>query len=152
MNRMPHLVVAILLGCSACPRASLVSPSYPLKKSANDRYLVDQSNSPVMIVGDSPQSLFVNLTTNQAAMFFADRATFGYNTLWINLLCATYTGGRADASTLDGIVPFTAMIPSTSSYDLTTPNEAYFARVDQMIELAGEQGLEVLLDACETGS
>jgi len=152
MNRMRHLVAAILLGCSACPRASLASPIYPLKKSANDRYLVDQSNSPVMIVGDSPQSLFVNLTTNQAAMFFADRATFGYNTLWINLLCATYTGGRSDASTLDGIVPFTAMIPSTSSYDLTKPNEAYFARVDQMIELAGEQGLEVLLDACETGS
>jgi len=33
----------------------------------------------------------------------------------VNLLCATYTGGRADGSTYDGIVPFT---PN----DLATPN------------------------------
>ncbi len=85
-------------------------------------------------------------------MFFADRAGYGFNTLWINLLCGTYTGGRADASTIDGILPFTAMVPSTGSYDLTTPNETYFARVDQMIEQAGQEGIQILLDACETGS
>ena len=50
---------------------------YPLRQRANRRYLVDQSNSPVMIVGDSPQALMVNLTTNEAAFFFADRAAYG---------------------------------------------------------------------------
>ena len=128
------------------------APAYPLKPSVNGRYLVDQSNAPVMIVGDSPQALMVNLSSNEAAFFFADRATYGFNTVWINLLCATYTGGRADASTFDGILPFTGNVPSTSSYDLTTTNEAYFARVDQMLGLAAQSGIQVLLDPCETGS
>ncbi len=135
-----------------CAPHAPASPAYPLKRSANNRYLVDQTNTPVMIVGDSPQALIVNLSTNDAAFFFADRRTYGYNTMWINLLCATYTGGRADASTIDGILPFSANIPSTSSYDLTKTNEAYFARVDQMLQLAAQQGIQVLLDPCETGS
>src|SRR5260370_28335874 len=105
--------------CLVATRPASGAPTYPLKGSANGRYLVDQSNTPVMIVGDSPQALIVNLDTNEAAFFFADRATYGFNTVWINLLCATYTGGRADASTLDSILPFTANVPSTSSYDLT---------------------------------
>jgi hypothetical protein len=86
-----------------------------------------------LMVGDSPQALMVNLSTNEAAMYFADRRAFGFNTVWINLLCSTYTGGRTDASTVDGIVPFTGTIPASSAYDLTKTNEAYFARVDQMI-------------------
>jgi hypothetical protein len=146
----PFFSVVGLIVISAT--ASLAGTNYPLKQSLNGRYLVDQSNAPVMLVGDSPQALIVNLTTNEAAFYFADRAGYGFNTVWINLLCATYTGGRADASTVDGIVPFTAHVPSTGSYDLTKPNEAYFARVDQIVRFAAQNGIQVLLDPCETGS
>lgn len=132
--------------------SSPAAPAYPVKKSANNRYLVDQNNVPFLIVGDSPQALIVNLTEAEAATFFADRAALGFNTMWINLLCATYTGGRADASTIDNIKPFTANISGTSSYDLTKTNEAYFARVDHMLNLAAQNGIQVLLDPAETGS
>ena len=119
---------------------------YPLKVSANGRYLVDQNNVPFLITGDSPQALIVNLTEAEADSFFADRQAGGFNVVWINLLCATYTGGRPDASTYDGIIPF------TTPGDISTPNEAYFARVDDMISLAAQHGLTVLLDPAETGS
>src|SRR5262245_47073285 len=99
------------------------APAYPLKKSATNRYLVDQNHIPFLMAGDSPQALMVNLTEAEASGFFADRAALGFNTMWINLLCATYTGGRADASTIDNIKPFTANISGTSSYDLTKTNE-----------------------------
>lgn len=132
--------------------ATAAAPVYPLKPSANGRYLVDQSNTPVMLVGDSPQALVVNLTTNDMAFFFANRAGYGFNTMWVNLLCGTYTGGRADASTLDGILPFRAKVGPTNSYDLTQANEAYFVKVDQMLNLAAKSGIQVLLDPCETGS
>lgn len=146
-------VVVALTGFLFVPEGSSAAPPvYPLKPSANGRYLVDQSNAPCLLIGESPQALTVNLTTNDAALFFASRAGHGFNTAWVNLLCATYTGGRADASTIDGILPFTANVPSTGSYDLTKPNEAFFARVDQMINLAAQQGIQVLLDPCETGS
>ena len=134
------------------PFSSLAAPAYPVKKSANNRYLVDQNNVPFLIVGDSPQALIVNLTEAEASAFFADRAALGFNTMWVNLLCATYTGGRADASTIDNIKPFTANIPATSSYDLTKTNEAYFSRVDHMLNLAAQNGILVLLDPAETGS
>src|SRR5690242_18310638 len=68
----------------ALPFLASAGPAYPLKMSIDRRFLVDQSNAPVMIVGDSPQALMVNLTTNEAATFFADRATYGFNTVWVN--------------------------------------------------------------------
>jgi hypothetical protein len=119
-------------------------PAYPLKVSASRRYLVDQNDIPFLMTGDSPQSLFVDLSKSEADLFFANRRTYGFNTVWINLLCANGTGGHVDGSTFDGIVPF------TTPGDLSTPNEAYFSRVDNMIRLAASHGLTVLLDPAET--
>jgi hypothetical protein len=139
------MLLALVLASQA-----MAAPAYPLQKSANGRYLVDQNNVPYLITGDSPQALIVNLSTTDAQMFLTDRAANGFNTVWINLLCNTYTGGNANGSTFDGILPFTNAL-ATGSYDLTAPNEAYFARVDQMLTLAAQQGLLVMLDPIETG-
>ncbi|HXZ83957.1 MAG TPA: DUF4038 domain-containing protein, partial [Myxococcota bacterium] len=119
-------------------------PAYPLKPSANQRYLVDQNDEPFLITGDSPQALFVDLSEDEAAAFIADRARAGFNTLWVNLLAGTYTGGRTDGSTYDGILPF-------EDGFFSTPNEAYFARVDREIRMAAKNGITVLLDPVETG-
>ena len=62
---------------------------------------------PFLVVGDSPQALIADLSVRQAGRFFADRQRAGFNSIWINLLCDTYTGGRADGTTYDGIAPFT---------------------------------------------
>jgi hypothetical protein len=79
---------------------------YPLKVSRSRRYLVDQRNVPFMIVGDAPQSLIGDLSVRDAATYIADRRSRGFNALWVNLLCAHYTGCRADGRTYDGIAPF----------------------------------------------
>jgi len=153
-----HVRALLWLLASSLPALTSIIPAdasaavYPVKKSANGRYLVDQNDVPCLIVGESPQALIVNITEAEAETFFANRSTHGFNTGWINLLCATYTGGRADGSMLDGTLPFTGTIPSTSSYDLATPNEAYFAHVDRILDLAAAYGLQVLLDPIETGS
>src|SRR5260370_21770563 len=47
------------------------SPVYPLKASGNNRYLVDQNNTPFLMVGDSPQNLITNLSPKEAAAFMA---------------------------------------------------------------------------------
>src|SRR4051795_8602191 len=79
-------------------------PVYPLTASDNGRYLVDQNGTPTVLVGDSPHSLFVNVSTQQADAYFANRASYGINALWVEVLCNTYTAGRADGSTYDGII------------------------------------------------
>src|SRR5215468_9721323 len=110
-------------------------PAYPLKKSPNGRYLVDSKGTPFLLAGDAPQALMVKLNEADADLYFSNRVSNGFNAVWINLLCRPGTGGRKDGATYDGILPF------TTTDDLSTPNEAYFARCDQMISLAQKHGL-----------
>jgi Protein of unknown function (DUF4038)/Putative collagen-binding domain of a collagenase len=125
-------------------RNSTTAPAYPLKVSANNRYLVDQNNVPFMIVGDSPQALIGNLSESEAAVYIVNRAGYGINTLWINLLCNKASGCHDDATTFDGIAPF------TTAGDLSTPNPAYFQRVDAILKLAAASGIVVMVDPIET--
>jgi uncharacterized protein DUF4038 len=147
---IPPMACALLFAYVMAAQAT-AAPAYPLKKSANGRYLVDQNNTPYLITGDSPQALIVNLSEADATTFFADRQARGFNAVWINLLCDTYTFGRSNGSTFDGILPFTNNVSGTVSYNLESPNEAYFAHVDRVLTLAAQQGLLVLLDPIETG-
>ncbi len=127
---------------------------YPVKVSANNRYLVDQNNAPFLIMGDCPQSLTVNLSVAQTDSYFSNRQAHGFNTMWINLVCTVYTGGRPDGSTFDGMLPFTGYLlggHDLSHFDLSKPNESFFARCDQMIGLAAKYNLVVFLDPIETG-
>jgi hypothetical protein len=120
-------------------------PVFPLKPSANNRYLVDQNNVPFLMIGDAPQAMVGNLSVAQAKFFIKNRATYGVNALWVNLLCDSYTACNSDGTTFDGIAPF------TTPGDLSTPNPAYFDRAAAMIDAAAAKGMVVLLDPIETG-
>src|SRR6516164_2506860 len=119
-------------------------PVYPVKAGATNRYLVDQKNAPIMIVGDSPHSLIGRMSKSDAAFYMANRQRYGINTLWVELLCNDKTACNADGTTFDGIPPFT--IPR----DISTPNSVYFQRVEDMLGIAATHGITILLDAVET--
>lgn len=121
-----------------------VAPTYPLRASANQRYLVDSNGVPFLIVGDSPQALIANASTDDAASYMANRKHYGINSLWINLLCNWPKICRKDGATFDGIVPF------VTDGDLSTPNPEYFSRVYQIIRLAAASRIVVFLDPIET--
>ena len=122
----------------------------PLKASSNNRYLVDQKGTPFPVMGDAPQSLVGNLSATDMNTYMADRERLGFNALWVNLLCASYTACNSNGTTYDGVAPFTSG-SSPSDYDLATPNSAYFSRVDSMVNLAATYNLVVFLDPIETG-
>src|SRR5713101_5189123 len=147
-HRLPMGVAVMLavLGSLLVAGAISAAPAYPVKKGPTGRYLVDHNGVPFLIAGESPQAMIGNLSEAEAELFFANRKSHGFNTVWINLLCATYTGCRADGSTFDGIVPFTV------ANDFSAPNEAYFARADRILQLAAKYGFLVILDPAETGS
>jgi hypothetical protein len=130
------------------------SPAYPLKVSANGRYLVDQNNTPFLIVGDTPQGLMGQLTEAQAESYFADRQAHGFNTMgWIDVACAGHDfPNNAQGATPDGIRPFTGYVSGGTDYthyDLTKPNEAYFTRLDHIVTLAAKHGIWVFIDPIE---
>jgi hypothetical protein len=115
--------------------------AFPLRVSANQRYLVDQNNVPFFIAGDSPQNMFLALSEAEADSFMANRQTVGFNTLWLMVITL-----YPNAVTYDGIPPFTVL------GDLSTPNEAYFARADNMIRLAASHRQLVILDPIDTAN
>lgn len=156
------LVSLMLLGpavataqTSALPPTASSAPAYPLKVSANGRYLVDQNNTPFLIAGDTPQGLMSRLSEPEADRYFADRQAHGFNTAgWIDVVCA----GRdfptnIYGATVDGIRPFTGFIGGGTDYthyDLGKPNEDYFMRLDHIVELAAKHRIFVFLDPMET--
>jgi hypothetical protein len=131
------------------------APVYPLKLSENHRFLVDQQGTPFLMVGDTPQGLMGRLSEQDAEYYFADREAHGFNTLgWIDVACAgnDYPANK-DAVTPDGIKPFTAYAAGGTDYthyDLGKPNEAYFVRLDHILQLATNHHLFVFVDPIET--
>jgi Protein of unknown function (DUF4038)/Putative collagen-binding domain of a collagenase len=128
----------------ADPSMRLNVPTYPVRASSNNRYLVDQNDQPFMIVGDSPHSLIGRMSKSDAEFYMANRQRYGVNTLWVELLCNNKTACNEDGTTFDGIAPF------TTPGDLSTPNPAYFQLVDDMLKTAATHGITLLLDAVET--
>jgi hypothetical protein len=126
------------------PSAALPGFSFANSISANHRFLLDQNGSPYLIVGDSPHALLGNVSQSDTDKYFADRQAHHVNAAWVDLLCTTYTG-CSSVNTYDGVAPF------TTPYDLSTPNPAYFQRVDAMLNLAAKHGITVFLDPAETG-
>ena len=130
--------------------AAQASPSLPLKASSDHRYLVGQNNVPFLLLGDSPQSMLINLSLSQMATYMADRHSYKFNAILVMALCDSYTAGYSNGATYDGIAPFTSG-SSPSDYDLATPNPTYFARLDGLVSLAASYDLVVFFDPIETG-
>src|SRR6266699_2748321 len=136
---------------STSASATTADTLFPLRIEAGKRYLVDAAGKPFLMLGESPQAMIGNLSEAEAELFLVNRKSHGFNTVWVNLLCASYTGCKADGTTFDSIAPFT-IGSDLSTYDLSAPNEAYFARADRMLQLAAQYGFLVILDPAETGS
>src|SRR5213080_2522324 len=133
-----------------------VTPAYPLKPSANGRYVVDSNNVPFLIIGDAPHSILANLNNSDAVTYLTDRGQRGFNALWIELLCNSYTFGYGTEGTpnygrdVNGNNPFTSTLGG-GFYDLTTPNELYWSHVDYIVQQAAANGLQCVFTPLDQG-
>src|SRR5262249_25603264 len=75
-----HAVLTVLIWLAS--GANIVATSaYPLKTSANGRYVMDSNNVPFLIIGDAPHSILANLNNSDAVTYLADRGQRGFNAL-----------------------------------------------------------------------
>jgi hypothetical protein len=110
--------------------------AYPLKVGPTGRYLVDQNGKPFLLVGDAAWSLVAQLTDADADAYLADRQRLGFTAVLVNLIEHEFsTNAPAD---IYGLKPFARKA-------FTTPNEAYFAHADHIIQSAAQKGILVLL-------
>lgn len=113
------------------------APNYPLKLSVDGTYLVDQGNRPFFVNGDAAWSLIVQLSQADAGTYLTDRTQKGFNLVLVNLIDKKFATNAP--ANLAGQVPF------TTPGNFNTPNEAYFAHADWIINKAAEKGIAVLL-------
>jgi len=155
-DRLTLPVIFSLLISLALVAKAAATPAYPLRPSANHRYVVDSNNVPFLIIGDAPHSILAKLNNADANTYLADRGQRGFNALWIELLCDSYTfgyGNEGDTNygrDVNGNNPFTSTL-SGGYYDLTTPNEAYWSHVDYIVQQAAANGLQCLFTPLDQG-
>ena len=117
-------------------------PAYPLKVSADGRSLVDQKGTPFFMVGDSPQTIMEQVSTNDLETYLTDRAGRGFNALWI------YPVDNADQTGAPknyyGNVPF-------DGADFTNEDPAYWALVDYELNRVAAYGMLAVLEPCFVG-
>lgn len=122
--------------------------------AVSGRHLKDARGVPFYMVGDSPYGLFVNLaptdqvTGTDLGTWLSIRRSQGFNAVRSVIIANDQTGGRADASTFDGITPFTGTVGAVP--DLTTPRATYWARMDTMLKMIADYGFLILLGQLET--
>jgi len=158
---MKHSLSIFLLAVAGLWNAVLpatlpTSSVYPLRPSANGRYMLDASNAPFLIIGDAPHSILANLSNSDAATYLTNRGQRGFNALWIELLCNSYTFGYGTEGTpnygrdVNGNNPFTSTLGG-GFYDLTTPNEVYWSHVDYIVQQAAANGLQCVFTPLDQG-
>ena len=101
--------------------------------SRNGRFLVTETGEPFFWLGDTAWELFHRLTREEAALYFANRQQKRFNVVQAVILAE-----------LDGLHrPNVYGERPLLDDDPTRPNEAYFAYVDDLIQMAADRGLYV---------
>jgi hypothetical protein len=119
------------------PRASAAAEIFPLRVVPGQRYLEDRLGRPFLMQGDTPWGLIVRLSREDAEMYLLDRRSRGFNTLLVRLIDHKFA--VAPPANWYGDKPF------HEAGNFATPNEAYFAHADWVLQRARELGFAVLL-------
>jgi hypothetical protein len=140
---MPHVALPLTLAVTSTLASSALSPSlaragserprFPLKASVDGRWLVDETDRPILYQADTAWKLFVRLDLAEAEEYLRERKNQGFTAVQVMLT------GFLDDRSRAGHLPF------DGEHDLTRPNEAYFAHVDAVVAKAGELGLALAI-------
>ena len=108
------------------------------------RFPLDASGNPFPFMGDAAWSLIAQLSREDAVTYLTDRASRGFNAVQVSLLEHKFsTSPPANAY---GDQPF------TTANDFSTPNEAYFAHAEYVIQQAAARNILVLLTPAYIGT
>ncbi len=131
--------------------------AFPLKLSANHRYLVDQNNAPFPILGRTGWFV-ISVPVADYQLFVDDSVSRGYNAIEMHVLDHDSRGfhppldgnndapflKRLDGTTWNGVLGATAP-------DFTTPNAAYWSFVDAFLNYCASKGVVVFMFPAYTG-
>jgi len=121
------------------PAPTVSGARYVTAVSADGRFFVDQHGEPILVRGDSPWSLMVDVSPEDAERYFATRAAQHFNAALVSLIGSVGNGGPSDdGATYDGLLPFV-------SGDVLAWNDDYWRRVHSYLVKAANHGITVFL-------
>jgi hypothetical protein len=84
--------------------------------------------------------------------YLADREAHGFNTVWMSVVFGVGSQTPASSELYDGTRPFTSPENGIDqTYDLSTPNPAYWMEVDALVARAAAHHLVIAMVPFETG-
>jgi len=107
---------------------------FPLRTSANGRYLIDQQNRPFFYQADTPWTLGYEWTMAEVDEYLRTRRAQGFNVIQIQVLTDQFNFNK-------DIGP----LPLNYTTDLDNRNEAFFSHLDSCIRKAAEYGIAVMM-------
>ncbi len=122
-----------------------------LRVHKSGRYLIDQSNKPFFIVGDSGQTMIARLSLANIASYLDTRKSQGFNAVMIELSSHLTAFAAGCPASFLGDQPFTtkvgggAYVGTSGTADFTTPNTAYWNYVDSALSLIEARGMIALI-------
>jgi hypothetical protein len=153
--RLRRLGLTALLAAVCCVQV-IAAPSFPVKYSADKRYLVDQNNVPFPILGRTAWFV-LSLSPADYQQFINDTAGRGHSAIEFHVLNHDPRGnqppfdGNHDlpflktlgGSTWSGALTYSSI--NTEAPDFTTPNPAYWTFVDNFLAYCESKGLLVFM-------
>jgi hypothetical protein len=121
--------------------AQQTTPSWPIRASANGRYLVDSAGKPFFYFATTPWMIGVNLSDADVRLYLDDRRASGVNVVQIMALPwedNPQTGAwKSNGANILGQRPF------SNENNFSTYNTAYFDRLSWVIDEARARGITV---------
>ena len=132
---------------------------WPIQDSTNDHYFMDQSSNPFLLIGDSPWSLPLGLDTTDQTTYVTNRAGYGVNAMLFGWNGQFGSGLTQYGCTIDNVCPFLNNLSggvcngacTYATYDISTPNPAFYQVVANTINLVDQYGITALLNPNESG-
>src|SRR5262249_16364840 len=118
---------------------------------------------PFLLAGFSPHNIVTGINVGSGADYgdlgtlMAHRARQGFNFAWVELLGDAYMFSvHDDGTTYNNIYPFQCLAgyspPCKDHYDMSVPNEPYWARVDRVVAAAAANGIALFLTPVDWGT
>jgi hypothetical protein len=131
---------------------TVTTVKFPIKASANGRYFTDSNGVAWIMMADAGHHIVPAIPQSSWAAYLADRVKDGFNTVDLYAMCAGGGGTCPNSgAAYDGTLPFTTGTDPTT-YDLSTPNSAYWSKVDTLVSDAAADGLVVMLNPIPWGN
>jgi Protein of unknown function (DUF4038)/Putative collagen-binding domain of a collagenase len=124
-------------------RAVRNAPGQLMTLDPTGKFLINSiTGKPVFITGEDGWSMQVQLSDADTIVYLDDRASRGFNAIWIGLVDNTYSNHPPFDDY--GNAPF-------NGPDFTNENPTYWARVDQNLSWAAAKGITILADPAFVG-